>query len=116
MDLNDFSKTVVDHNIDWVIHNSSLLSASGEQNPLAAIDLNVKGMCLQLTNRRAKLREVRKCLSHHTIGLQNALEVARKYNLRIFAPSSIAAFGPSTPKVCGLLPLLPVSNSNFLVH
>jgi len=31
-------------------------------------------------------------------GLHNALEISRKNNLRIFAPSSIAAFGPTTPK------------------
>ena len=30
-------------------------------------------------------------------GLHNTLELARKYNLRIFIPSSIAAFGPTTP-------------------
>lgn len=32
------------------------------------------------------------------LGLQNCLEVARKHALRIFVPSSIAAFGPTTPK------------------
>jgi len=30
--------------------------------------------------------------------LHNALEIAKKHNLRIFAPSSIAAFGPTTPR------------------
>ena len=32
-------------------------------------------------------------------GLLNALEVAREYDLQFFTPSSIGAFGPSTPKV-----------------
>jgi threonine 3-dehydrogenase len=74
MNFNDFCKIIVDHNINWIIHNSSLLSAAGELNPTAAMELNIKG-------------------------LQNALEISKKYNLRIFAPSSIAAFGPSTPKI-----------------
>ncbi|WP_136256078.1 NAD-dependent epimerase/dehydratase family protein, partial [Onishia niordana] len=30
-------------------------------------------------------------------GLVNALETARELNLQYFSPSSIAAFGPSTP-------------------
>ncbi len=32
-------------------------------------------------------------------GLMNALETAREHNLQFFTPSSIGAFGPSTPKV-----------------
>ena len=32
-------------------------------------------------------------------GLVNALEVARELNCKFFTPSSIGAFGPSTPKV-----------------
>ena len=32
-------------------------------------------------------------------GLKNAVEVAREYKLQFFTPSSIGAFGPSTPKV-----------------
>ena len=31
-------------------------------------------------------------------GLVNALEVARELNCQFFTPSSIGAFGPSTPK------------------
>ncbi len=31
-------------------------------------------------------------------GLHNVMEICRKYNIRCFAPSSIAAFGPTTPK------------------
>ena len=65
-------RLVVEHQIDWVIHNSSMLSATAEKNHLAAFDLNF-------------------------IGMKNILEVARKHNLRIFSPSSIAAFGVSTP-------------------
>lgn len=31
-------------------------------------------------------------------GLHNVLEVARQYNLRIFIPSTIGAFGPDSPR------------------
>lgn len=65
-------KLVVEHDINWVIHNSSILSAKGEQNLELAFQINF-------------------------MGLKNMLELARHHKLRIFVPSSIAAFGPSTP-------------------
>jgi len=53
---------------------AAALSARGEQHPKWAWDLNMKG-------------------------LLNVLEVARTHHLqRVFWPSSIAAFGPSTPR------------------
>jgi nucleoside-diphosphate-sugar epimerase len=53
---------------------AAALSARGEQHPTWAWDLNMKG-------------------------LLNVLEVARTHRLqRVFWPSSIAAFGPSTPR------------------
>ena len=53
---------------------AAALSARGEQHPKWAWDLNMKG-------------------------LLNVLEVARTHRLeRVFWPSSIAAFGPSTPR------------------
>jgi len=60
--------------VTWLIHLSSILSASGEKDLSWAIDLNIRG-------------------------IENILEVAKKFNLRLYAPSSIAAFGPTTPKV-----------------
>lgn len=59
---------------DTLMHMAALLSAKAEQNPIFAWDLNMGG-------------------------LMNALEVAREYDLQFFTPSSIGAFGPSTPKV-----------------
>ena len=56
------------------MHMAALLSATAEKNPQFAWDLNMGG-------------------------LLNALEVAREYHLQFFTPSSIGAFGPSTPKV-----------------
>lgn len=73
VDYASLSQIVVEHKIDWLIHNSSILSAAGELNPQLALDVNVKG-------------------------IQNALELAKNHNLRILAPSSIAVFGPTTPK------------------
>lgn len=58
---------------DTMIHMAALLSATAEKNPLFAWNLNMGG-------------------------LMNALEVSRELNLQFFTPSSIGAFGPSTPK------------------
>jgi nucleoside-diphosphate-sugar epimerase len=62
------------YDIDSVFHLSALLSAVGEQNPQLCWDVNI-------------------------YGLYNVLEIAREFNLlRVFCPSSIAAFGPETPR------------------
>ena len=53
---------------------AAALSARAEQQPVWAWDLNMKS-------------------------LLNVLELARTHGLRVFWPSSIAAFGPSSPKV-----------------
>ncbi|MFY3793033.1 L-threonine 3-dehydrogenase [Ureibacillus sp. MALMAid1270] len=60
-------------NADTFIHLAALLSATAEKNPLFAWNLNMGG-------------------------LMNALEVSRELNLQFFTPSSIGAFGPTTPK------------------
>lgn len=62
-----------DFGADTMIHMAALLSATAEKNPVFAWNLNMGG-------------------------LMNALEVARELNLQFFTPSSIGAFGPSTPK------------------
>ncbi len=61
------------HQVDTIIHLAALLSGKAEQKPLFAWNLNMNG-------------------------LVNALEVARELDLKFFTPSSIAAFGPNTPK------------------
>ena len=64
------------HGITQVYHLAAALSARGEQHPMWAWDLNMKG-------------------------LLNVLELARTHKLdKVFWPSSIAAFGPSTPREC----------------
>jgi len=66
-------RLVVEHRIDTVIHLASLLSAVGERNPRLAQRVNVRG-------------------------IENVLETAAGRGLRVFAPSTIAVFGPSTPR------------------
>jgi nucleoside-diphosphate-sugar epimerase len=62
------------YKIDTIYHMSAILSAVGEKNPQLAWDVNMNGT-------------------------YNILEVAREHNLvRVFVPSSIAAFGPETPR------------------
>ena len=60
--------------ITQIFHLAALLSATGETRPLQAWTLNMNG-------------------------LLNVLELARERKLRVFWPSSIAAFGPHTPAV-----------------
>jgi len=68
-------EVVKDYDIDTIYHLAAVLSATGEENPKAAWAINMGS-------------------------LYNILEVARKLELlRIFWPSSIAAFGPTTPRV-----------------
>ncbi|WP_047980571.1 NAD-dependent epimerase/dehydratase family protein [Ornithinibacillus contaminans] len=62
-----------DYQVDTVMHLAALLSATAEKMPKRAWDINMGG-------------------------LMNTLEVARELNLQFFTPSSIGAFGPSTPK------------------
>jgi len=67
-------EAVITHRIEVIYHLAAILSARGEKDP-------------QLTWRV------------NTEGLYNVLEVAREHGVtRIFWPSSIAVFGPKTPK------------------
>lgn len=63
---------VGDHRADAIYHLAAILSARGETMPQAAWRVNLGG-------------------------LYNVLEVARETGCAVFTPSSIAAFGPSTP-------------------
>lgn len=72
MDRDKMMAIAKDNGVDTIIHLASLLSAVAEAKPQFAWNLNMGG-------------------------LVNALETARELNLQYFSPSSIAAFGPSTP-------------------
>ncbi len=73
----DQIETVVDHyKIDTIYHMAAILSTVGENKPQLAWQVNMNG-------------------------LYNILETARQRNLsRVFSPSSIAVFGPETPRDC----------------
>lgn len=70
---NDLFNVAKKYNVDTIMHMAALLSAISEEAPQKAWDINMGG-------------------------LVNALEVARQLGLAVFTPSSIGAFGPSTPK------------------
>jgi nucleoside-diphosphate-sugar epimerase len=62
------------YSIDTIYHMAAVLSAVGEEKPHVAWNVNING-------------------------LYNILEIAREHGLtRVFCPSSIAVFGPETPR------------------
>jgi nucleoside-diphosphate-sugar epimerase len=67
------AREVALHRPDTIFHLAALLSATGERNPALAWSVNVGG-------------------------LLNVLEAARETGAAVFTPSSIAAFGPDTPR------------------
>ncbi|MFO7795781.1 MAG: NAD-dependent epimerase/dehydratase family protein [Promethearchaeati archaeon] len=74
LDRENLSKIISKYDIDIIYHLASILSARGEENPPKTWNVNM-------------------------YGLLNILEVGIKYDIKkIIWPSSIAAFGPSSPK------------------
>lgn len=67
-------RIISSHEIDTVFHLVSLLSATGEAQPHKAWEVNMTS-------------------------LKHVLDLAVEHKLRVFWPSSIAAFGPTTPRV-----------------
>ena len=65
-------KVVKEYKIDTIFNLAAILSAVAEMKPQLAWNVGVSG-------------------------LVNVLEVAREYHCSVFTPSSIGAFGPSTP-------------------
>lgn len=73
-DRKQLESVVCEHKITEIYHLAAILSATGEQNPDLAWRVNMEG-------------------------LYNVLEVAKNFGVKkIFWPSSIAVFGPKTPK------------------
>lgn len=72
-DLNKMVEVAKKFKVDTVMHLAALLSATAEAKPVFAWNLNMGG-------------------------LMNALETARELKAQFFTPSSIGAFGPTTPK------------------
>ena len=72
--IEDLRRVVDEYDIDTIYHMAAILSAAGEKNPWLAWDVNMNGT-------------------------YNVLEVSREKGIaRLFVPSSIAAFGPETPR------------------
>ncbi len=67
-----FYDVIKKHGITDVYHLAAILSATGEKNPDLLWNINING-------------------------LKNILDIAKEEKLKLFVPSSIAAFGPSTP-------------------
>jgi threonine 3-dehydrogenase len=74
LNKDQLERVVKEYKIGIVYHLAAILSATGEKNPDLAWNINVEG-------------------------LRNVLNVAKDMKLRVFNPSSIAAFGPETPRV-----------------
>jgi nucleoside-diphosphate-sugar epimerase len=67
-------KVVKDYDIDTIYNMAAILSAIGEKKPLLCWNVNING-------------------------LYNIIEIAHEYEMtRVFVPSSIAVFGPETPR------------------
>jgi nucleoside-diphosphate-sugar epimerase len=73
LDFDGLKKIVNQEGITQIYHLAAVLSAKAEQNPLSSWDINMKS-------------------------LLNVLELAREKSVKVFWPSSIAVFGPDTPK------------------
>lgn len=73
LDPQSLAYTVNKYHIDTIFNLVALLSAVGEKDPQLAWNINMGA-------------------------LMNSLDVARQYECALFTPSSIGAFGPSSPK------------------
>ncbi|RKX27290.1 MAG: L-threonine 3-dehydrogenase [Candidatus Zixiibacteriota bacterium] len=73
LDPNHVTRVMQIHDIGTIFHLAAVLSAIGESRPNVAWQVNMNG-------------------------LYNILEAARQYQCSMFFPSSIGAFGKSTPK------------------
>ncbi|CAK6971092.1 L-threonine 3-dehydrogenase%2C mitochondrial-like [Scomber scombrus] len=73
LDYKNLREIVVNNNISWLVHYSAVLSAVGESNVSLAKEVNITG-------------------------LHNILDIATEHGLRVFVPSTIGAFGPSSPR------------------
>ena len=69
----ELEQIVAEHRVDAIFHLASLLSADAEKKPQHAWEVNMGG-------------------------LMNVLDIARMHECAVFFPSSIGAFGPSTPQ------------------
>jgi len=72
-DKENLGKIIEKYDVGTIYHLAGLLSVGSEKDPDLAWEVNLGG-------------------------LKNVLDLAAKYKYKVFWPSSIAAFGPTTPK------------------
>ncbi|MBU0961579.1 MAG: L-threonine 3-dehydrogenase [Proteobacteria bacterium] len=90
LDIRDsaaLDQIIADHKIDTIFHLAALLSAVAEEKPQLAWEINMGGLI-------------------------NVLETARRHNCAVFHPSSIGAFGPTTPP--DLTPQVTIQRPNTM--
>ncbi len=73
-DEKNLEKIIKKYNIGTIYHLAGLLSVASEKNPSLAWEINLGS-------------------------LKKVLDLCVKYKIKLFWPSSIAAFGPTTPKI-----------------
>ena len=85
MDTDGILALVDEENVTEIYHLAALLSATGELNPDLCWKINVDG-------------------------LENVIAAAKTHGCRVFAPSSIAVFGPDCPSIAPqVTPLNPAT-------
>ena len=85
MDADGILALVDEENVTEIYHLAALLSATGERNPDLCWKINVDG-------------------------LENVIAAAKTHGCRVFAPSSIAVFGPDCPSIAPqVTPLNPTT-------
>ncbi len=72
LDSKKYAQIIKEYEIDSIFNLVALLSATGEKNPMLAWNINMGALI-------------------------NSLELAKEFNCSVFTPSSIGAFGTSTP-------------------
>lgn len=114
LDYKNLRELVVNNRITWLVHYSALLSAIGEANVALARTINITGgktrshmfyvfMIPNLQRMVSTIPDVPQpvlllLLTPLSSGLHNVLDLALENCLRIFVPSTIGAFGPSSPR------------------